>query len=145
MTGWTRLGQLVQERREFLRLSQTDVIAAGGPSDYTMRRLERGDPGPYRPSTIRKLELALRWPRGTVDRILNGEEPPAEEAQTDTEIRAAAVIRPGDHVLVAFSRTDITAQDTGEIRRCLQVRFPGVEFTLLSGVSALAVQRGEAS
>lgn len=52
----------------------------------------------------------------------------------------AVVIRPGDHVLICLHAQDITAQESHELQESLQKRLPGVDFTLVNGVSALAVR-----
>lgn len=72
---WENLGQAVRRRRAYLGLSQADVTAAGGPSDQTLRKLEAGDHGPYRPRTLAALERVLRWKPGAVEAILLGEFP----------------------------------------------------------------------
>lgn len=51
------------------------------------------------------------------------------------------VLRPGDRVLVAFPDepgSDVTDVIAAELRRS----FPGVDFTVLTGVTGLAVQLG---
>lgn len=51
---------------------------------------------------------------------------------------ATLVIRPGDHVLVALR--DVVARDHAErLKGMLRARFPEVEFSVITGVQALAV------
>lgn len=73
--NWERLGQAVRARRKHLGLAQVDVSAAGGPSDETLRRLERGEPGPYMRRTLASLERVLRWKPGATEAISAGEDP----------------------------------------------------------------------
>lgn len=69
---WGSLGRQIKARREVLRLPQ-DLVNRGGPSEFTIRRLERGEADAIRPKTKRQLEDALQWRPGLVDRILDGE------------------------------------------------------------------------
>lgn len=55
---------------------------------------------------------------------------------------ALVVLRPGDKVLVTLSE-DPTPQDAHTVMATLRKAFPGVAFTLLSGVSALAIAAPE--
>ncbi|MGH3774701.1 MAG: helix-turn-helix domain-containing protein [Pseudonocardiaceae bacterium] len=70
---WAELAAAVRTRREAMRLGQSDLAGRGGPSAYTLRKIERGEPGPYRPRTLTQLEEALDWPAGAVDLILAGD------------------------------------------------------------------------
>lgn len=71
--------------------------------------------------------------------------PPPPPAPVVTSPPAVVSLLPGDKVLVAFADTDVAAKHVAAITDGLRARFPGVEFTLVAGVSALAVQRGSAS
>lgn len=53
----------------------------------------------------------------------------------------AAVIFPGDKVLLTMPDRDITAQEAADIKDALRAQFPDVEFVLVGGVSGMAVQR----
>lgn len=55
----------------------------------------------------------------------------------------ALVIRPGDRVLVTLRASDITDEEGDEVREKLRDRFPGADFTLMSGVESLAALRGD--
>ncbi|MBF6558472.1 MAG: hypothetical protein IVW52_20465 [Acidimicrobiales bacterium] len=70
-SNWTALGRAVKARRESLRLGQ-DLIDHGGPSDLTIRKIERGETRAIRNKTRDQLESALRWMPGTVDKVLSG-------------------------------------------------------------------------
>src|SRR5437868_5535395 len=76
---WEYLGWAVRTRRLLLGLSQADVMAAGGPSDQTLRKLERGEPGIYRVRTMAALERVLKWAPGAIEAILKGGQPAAYE------------------------------------------------------------------
>ena len=70
-----RLGTLVRERRKELKLTQSDVQNAGGPSTATLRLIEGGRQGDFRQSTIDPLERILKWQPGSVERALKGGTP----------------------------------------------------------------------
>jgi hypothetical protein len=73
---WRRLGEHVTRRREHeLGMTQADVHAAGGPSPASQRKIERGELPEATARTLGSLERALRWPAGTINRILAGGEP----------------------------------------------------------------------
>jgi hypothetical protein len=50
------------------------------------------------------------------------------------------VLLPGDKVLISLSIDVLDMETIVEIKEKLAERFPGVEFTLLNGVEAIAVQ-----
>lgn len=75
--NWARLGAAVHARRQELGLSQAAVTDAGGPSDQTLRKIERGEAGPYRDRTWVWLEKTLQWKPGAVQAILGGDDPAA--------------------------------------------------------------------
>lgn len=52
-------------RRAELDMTQADVAAAGGPSDLTLRKIERGESERPDFHTLRKLEVALDWAAGS--------------------------------------------------------------------------------
>lgn len=68
---WARLGRAIVAQRNRLGLSQEDISAAGGPSHATLRRIERGEPGPYQSRTLERLEAVLEWKVGVIDAILH--------------------------------------------------------------------------
>jgi transcriptional regulator with XRE-family HTH domain len=69
--AWPRLGRLVRERREALRISQ----GAAGLSASTWRKVEKAVDPPYRRSTLLAIAGALRWAPESIDRILAGGDP----------------------------------------------------------------------
>ena len=66
---WRELGDAVNWRRLRMRLPQ-DLSDRGGPGEITIRKIERGDGEGIRAKTRGELELALDWPTGLVDAIL---------------------------------------------------------------------------
>jgi hypothetical protein len=52
-------------------------------------------------------------------------------------VRTATVIRPGDHVLL--TTVEPFHQDFEGMQEALRARFPGVEFTIVAGITDLAV------
>ena len=72
---WQRLAKCVRDRRGDLGLTQEEVSAAGGPSTPSLRVIERGQQSRYKPASLRRLENALQWQRGSVRAILDGGEP----------------------------------------------------------------------
>lgn len=76
MDELARLAYQVRRRRDELGMSQMDVWKKySGPSSTKMGKIESGmGPAPSE-STKRKLEAALRWAPGSVDAILQGNEP----------------------------------------------------------------------
>lgn len=72
---WAKLGQAVRDRRTKLHMTQEDVARAGGPSDFTMSKIEAGGENIYRARTVAALERVLRWAPGAVQAILAGQSP----------------------------------------------------------------------
>lgn len=69
---WQSLAEHVRDRRARYGLSRRQVTDRGGPSDFTIARIERGEPGPYRGKTLMQLERALGMKPGLAEKILNG-------------------------------------------------------------------------
>lgn len=72
ISSWQTLGNAVVARRHWLSMTQPDVRNAGGPSEQTQRRIENAQRGKYKTIVFLRLETALRWPKGTIAKILNG-------------------------------------------------------------------------
>lgn len=70
-----RFGRIVRERRLKLGLTQDDVFVAGGPSDTTQTRVERGGGPEPSVSTLNKFDAALRWEPGSAARTWRGGHP----------------------------------------------------------------------
>lgn len=82
-----RLAQLMEERRLDLGLRWNDVAAESGMSVEGLRAMRRDGAVP-RPLNQRGIEKALRWERGSIDRILQGEDPVPVAAAPDAELDA---------------------------------------------------------
>lgn len=80
---WQRLADEVRKRRAEQR-RPLDLAPFGGPSEMTVRKIESGDAVSIRPQTRTRLEAALGWRDGTVDRILDG-------TVTDEDLTALAL------------------------------------------------------
>lgn len=128
-----RLASAVEARAAELGMTWQDVRAAGGPGIRTLNDLRHGRWSTLRPATLRKLDIALRWPAGTGQAYLDGREPPppgAVQAAGDWrpealaagysvgEILAAEKLRPG--ILARFRALDGTPPD-----RAGELLFPG--------------------
>lgn len=62
------VGKAVRARREDLHLTQAVLASQAHIEDATLRRIERGATRPH-PGTRSRLEQALAWPEGTLDRV----------------------------------------------------------------------------
>lgn len=72
---WERLGRYVRAARG--PRSQRDIRKAGGPSDETISKIERGKWRPKRgvQETLDKLDVGLDWEPGSAVSVLEGGEP----------------------------------------------------------------------
>jgi hypothetical protein len=68
---WQGVADCVLGRRNWLGMSQFDVMKAGGPAEQTMRRIEGCQRCTYEPRTLARLEKALGWKPNTILAILN--------------------------------------------------------------------------
>lgn len=80
---WPELGRRVKARREAMSLNQDEL----GPSDLTIRKLERGVGRDLRAKTLEQVEAALQWPPGLAMRIVKGN---ASEATHEDELQQRA-------------------------------------------------------
>jgi hypothetical protein len=71
-----RLSNAMQARHHELDLSWDTVARLAGLSIAHLRRVRTGDV-PLTAKSKWKIERALRWQRGSIDKILDGEEPEA--------------------------------------------------------------------
>ena len=92
------LARSVRERRLDLGLTQAELTAKGGPGTVTIRHIEGAEQAHYRPATLRALEKALDWPRGTIDAILTGSPMPSPQAAD------AVVVDDGDVIVIEVKR-----------------------------------------
>lgn len=69
---YSALSRAVLARREQLGLTQDEVYAAGGPSNTKISQIEQGKAEVVSASTLRKLDVGLRWAAGTARGIVGG-------------------------------------------------------------------------
>lgn len=74
---WDRLAAQIKATMRELNMRQVDLVRESGLSIPTIRSFMSGQLRADHPTeyTIRRLEEGLTWPAGSVDRILNGEDP----------------------------------------------------------------------
>lgn len=100
-----RFGRLVADRRKALALTLKQLSEAGGPSDVTTGKIERG--GIEEPSarTLRRLDKGLRWKEGSAARTLIGGEPvPLEELPSAAPALGGGAVSAGpDSVTMSLS------------------------------------------
>jgi hypothetical protein len=84
-----RLSEAMNARRLALRMNWRTVATAAGVSPEALRAIRRGD---YRPAelTARRIDEALQWEPGSVERILCGGEPAASDLTLTTPAAAEA-------------------------------------------------------
>lgn len=73
----TRLGAATKERRDHLGLTQLELWERGGPSNSTQTGIESATTTSISNVTLRKLDKALDWPRGTALSVLTEDTQPA--------------------------------------------------------------------
>lgn len=99
-------------------MSQADVRLAGGPSDLTLRKIERGTTTRPDYVTLAKLDDALRWLPGSAGRAFEGGEPTPIPDPHQRETSAVALVegRPARAITATehgvFVRTDALADLT---------------------------------
>ena len=72
---WGRLAVAVDAERQRLRLSWARLAKTAGMSPRTLYDLRAGERTSYQAETLDKLELALHWESGSIDRVLGGRSP----------------------------------------------------------------------
>ena len=72
---WRRLGRFVAAERARLGLSPAQLAAQIGLSKRTIENVEAGGRDTYRHTTLSRIEDALGWEPGSVERILAGGDP----------------------------------------------------------------------
>lgn len=123
---WARLAEAVAKRRAWLKLSQDNVRALGGPSDVVQSRIENNEEPRPRGDTLHKLDGPLQWVPGS----------------------AVAVLAGGDPIPVGAARTvrDASTDELlDEIRRRIEGARRGLESTPQPYASSEAQQAQEVS
>ncbi|WP_375487134.1 FHA domain-containing protein [uncultured Mycobacterium sp.] len=91
--GIARAGAAVAARRRELEITQRGLARDGLINAASLIAFEKGRRWPREQNRAR-LEDILRWPRGTIDRIRNGEAPPGNDELTEllTDSQGAPLI-----------------------------------------------------
>ena len=80
---WERLAEAVVARRNARGWTQVEVANRGGLSLDRLQAIEGVRATSYRPKTMEALERGLDWTRGSVARVLAGDEPEEIEKRRD--------------------------------------------------------------
>ncbi|WP_326643069.1 helix-turn-helix domain-containing protein [Streptosporangium sp. NBC_01755] len=126
-----RLAREVKRRRQQLGLTQTQLVAVGGPSVSLISKIESRKPGPYDGMSILRLERALQWQEGSIDAVLDGGSP--------TSVNASSVITPE----TATTKAVIPQPAVTAISAPKSPSESAMEDTLLSHLEAMARQQAE--
>lgn len=78
MDNRNRLGDAVRQRREALGLSTSAAAVQANMARQTWMGVETATRNTYG-HVLTKVDIALKWPIGTANQILNGAEPPPVE------------------------------------------------------------------
>lgn len=89
-----RVGRAVADRRVDLGLTQRTLAEKADVSLNTAALLERGETFP-RAGNARKLEEALRWPRGALAEMRRGAPPPPNDYAPPPTLPSPTAIHPG--------------------------------------------------
>ncbi len=92
-----RFARIVAERRRLLGLTLDQLQQAGGPSDVTTGKIEKGAIASPSARTLRRLDTGLQWTEGSAARAFAGggeptalEEVPSVRRSTPSAVNAAA-------------------------------------------------------
>jgi transcriptional regulator with XRE-family HTH domain len=123
---WTIVGKAVKAGYTSLGLSQTQFAERVDVSTNTLRAIERGRTEP-RPAVIARIELAVGWPPGTIDKVLAGEDeeppPPGSSPAANDADRIERLEQKVDHLteLLMAALSGDTSQPFVEGARSKQV------------------------
>lgn len=81
----TRLADAIRDRRAELGLSQGDLADRGGPSIVTVGQLERAQIVRPQAATLKRVDVALNWTKGSSARVLAGGEPTVTTENSEGE------------------------------------------------------------
>lgn len=82
---WERMGQAIEERRGALDLSKAAVARRGPIDSSTLYHAIQGSKRSA--ATYEKIEKALNWPAGTLERIGQGGDPPEDALDDSARLR----------------------------------------------------------
>lgn len=108
---WVDVGEAIRARMTSLAMSQADLVRESGVSDFTVRKLMRGEAGSYRPDRLAKVATALRWQTDAIDRILGGEQPVDARGDLDLATRLDGLESQMAELLAIVRRLDSPRDD----------------------------------
>ncbi|MEU8316669.1 MULTISPECIES: helix-turn-helix transcriptional regulator [Actinomycetes] len=125
---WSRLGRVMAEAREALKLTQVEVAERIGVSRTPIQSIERGDTRAKITGTMRGYAQLLGWTPESIDRVLAGGEPLMRSADGGAQpapSRADAAVEPplppvlraelGDGQVLAHGVYDLTEDGSSRI------------------------------
>lgn len=86
---WSRVGGQLRRARAIRRQTQAEFAHEIGVSVRLLGQLEAGEARQYDPTTIHRVESALGWAQGSVERVANGQPPVVEVDELFARIRDA--------------------------------------------------------
>jgi transcriptional regulator with XRE-family HTH domain len=106
MDGWERLASAVIARRVELGMHTRQALAeATGLTARSLSDIERARRTSYDPATLARVEQALQWLPGTVDRILaEGDARASDAGEADPLLRELGAMLADDSPLPADDR-----------------------------------------
>lgn len=110
-----RVGQLIDDARKDARMKWAELARAADIDPQTLRRYRNGER--RTDDTTRAIEIVFGWPRGYLDAVAAGEEPPLVEPAV---LVTPSALEPPDQVreLEALSEIAISLeQQVAELRR----------------------------
>jgi transcriptional regulator with XRE-family HTH domain len=81
--GWVDLGARVRRERVRRHLTQARFAQVIGLRPRTISSIERAEKDSYDPSTVDAIEIAMGWRAGSIDRVVNGQNPIVESVLAD--------------------------------------------------------------
>lgn len=88
-TGWGALAKAIDDDRQRLRLSWSALSRRSGVSLRTLYDLRRGERTSYSLETMDRLEDALHWQHGSIERVVDGRRPQRKPDPDMARIEAA--------------------------------------------------------
>ncbi|NCL75578.1 helix-turn-helix domain-containing protein [Rhodococcus sp. YH1] len=99
-----RFARIVAERRRLLGLTLDQLQQAGGPSDVTTGKIEKGAIASPSARTLRRLDTGLQWTEGSAARAFAGGDPTAlEEVPSIRRSTPGAVNAAADSVTLSLT------------------------------------------
>ncbi|GIU87464.1 MAG: hypothetical protein KatS3mg009_1979 [Acidimicrobiia bacterium] len=108
------VAEAVNQRMRAKGMTQSALARAAGVDRTVVAKLMHADERGVLPANLGKIEAALGWPPGTIDRIGRGE--PVEEAAARTDSIDLEIV---------LERIDSIAREVSELRELLRPRARG--------------------